>query len=108
MTTTTPPTPDELAEQICDIIACDDGALADLDVEILEQSAATLTALATEVARLREALEEIANPLATMARRAKAEGARLSGMAAVIAQDPEHLKRIARTALETQKAPPRG
>jgi hypothetical protein len=59
-----------------------------------------------ELAELRQRLEaaeralaDIVNPLAAMKRRAEAEGARLSGMAYQIANDPNHLKEIARSAL---------
>lgn len=49
---------------------------------------------------LREALEEIANPILAMQLRAKAEGYKLDGMiASMLAKDPEYLKGIARAAL---------
>jgi hypothetical protein len=45
-----------------------------------------------EADRLREALEEIVNPLQFMQRRAEAEGNRLSGMAYSLANDVEYLR----------------
>lgn len=46
-----------------------------------------------------EALEEIANPLTAMKRRAEAQGHRLSGMAYSIANSADHLQGIARNAI---------
>lgn len=57
-----------------------------------------------EIARLREALEEIVNPLATMKLRAEAEGKKLSGMAWEIARTPSYLQGIAKEALEKSVA----
>ena len=47
----------------------------------------------------REALEDIADPIQAMQRYAESQGAKLSGMAYQIANDPEQLKRTARQAL---------
>lgn len=53
-----------------------------------------------EIERLRAALEEIANPIAAMEARAKADGMRLNGGGAVaLSNDPNYLKQIARDAL---------
>lgn len=57
------------------------------------------SSLSTAMVEMREALEEIVNPVAAMQRRAEAEGNRLSGMAYQIANDPAYLQSIARTAL---------
>jgi hypothetical protein len=46
-----------------------------------------------------EALREIADPIPAMQRRAEEEGNQLNGLAITIANDPAHLKRIAREAL---------
>jgi hypothetical protein len=48
---------------------------------------------------MRQALENIANPLAYLRREAEAKGHRLSEMAYQIANDPEFIKSIARDAL---------
>jgi chromosome segregation ATPase len=57
------------------------------------------TAAEQKLEAAERALADIVNPLAAMKRRAEAEGARLSGMAYQIANDPNHLKEIARSAL---------
>jgi hypothetical protein len=54
-----------------------------------------------EIARLRAALEDIANPLEKLRKEAAARGARLDGIAAVmLSDDPNWLKQKARKALE--------
>lgn len=54
-------------------------------------------------ARLREALEEIKNPIAAMKRRAEAAGGQLArNMAFMLANDPNYLKEIARAALKAE------
>lgn len=64
-----------------------------------------LTASRAECEGLRAALEEIANPLDTMRRRAAETGRRLDGaIANTLANDANHLKQIARAAL-SQKEP---
>lgn len=56
--------------------------------------------LSSELDRLREALEEIINPVEFLRRRADAAGSKLDGfMAITLAKDPEYLKGIARAAL---------
>lgn len=56
-----------------------------------------------EIVRLQDALEEVANPLAAIIRRAKAEGATLNTpMALQIANDPYHLRRVAADALKAR------
>lgn len=60
---------------------------------------ASIQALRQEIAVLRAALEDIVNPLAALSREAEAQGRKLSGMANQIANDPAHLQRIARAAL---------
>jgi hypothetical protein len=52
-----------------------------------------------EVERLRQALEDVCNPLAYLQRMAEAEGNRLGGMAYAIANDINTVKGIARAAL---------
>jgi hypothetical protein len=53
-------------------------------------------------AGLREALEEIVHPIAAMQTFAKENGLQLDGAVALaLANDPEYLRRIARTALAT-------
>lgn len=54
----------------------------------------------TELERFRQALEDIADPLAALRRDAEAQGRQLSGAAYSIANDPHHLKEIARRALK--------
>lgn len=57
------------------------------------------------LARLRkmeQALKDIRDPLAALGRYAESKGSRLSGMAYQIANDPNHLKEIARAALEDE------
>lgn len=67
----------------------------------VRQAADLIEALAAEIARLREALEEIADPIGFIQREAAAEGNQINGaMLVQIANDPAHLKRIARTALQ--------
>ena len=53
-----------------------------------------------EIERLREALVIIANPLADFKRQAEKDGDHLSPLAISIANDPEYLKEVARTALK--------
>lgn len=54
-----------------------------------------------EIARLREALEDIVSPIAAMQRRANADGSKLDGgMAFMLSIDPEYLRGIARAALK--------
>ena len=55
---------------------------------------------ADEIERLREALVIIANPLADFKRQAEKDGDHLSPLAISIANDPEYLKEVARTALK--------
>lgn len=59
-----------------------------------------LTEARAEIARYREALEEVADPIQAMRRRAEAEGSRLSGMAYSISNDIHYVKEIARAALK--------
>jgi hypothetical protein len=55
---------------------------------------------ADTIEQLTAALEEIANPIAAMQRRAAQEGHALNGPAAIaLSDDPAHLKSIARAAL---------
>jgi len=68
-------------------------------MEGLRVLAPRIAELEAEVARLREALGDIVNPLAAMQRRAEVEGCRLSGMAYSIATDLGFVQNIARTAL---------
>lgn len=56
---------------------------------------------AAEIERLRSALKEIANPIAAIQERAKRDGHRIDGRAAItIADDPYYLKGLAKKALE--------
>lgn len=55
--------------------------------------------LAAEVARLREALTDVVNPLGRMRRMAAAQGAQLSEVAYAIANDIHYVQDIARAAL---------
>lgn len=64
----------------------------------------TITALLEERERLREALEDIAHPVAAIQRKADEQGARLNGLAFAVANDPEYLKGIARAALNGESA----
>lgn len=61
-----------------------------------------------EVEKLREALEDVCNPLGYLQRRAEAEGARLSGMAYAIANDIGTVQKIARDALSASPPPVEG
>ena len=64
----------------------------------------SLTASRAECEGLRAALEEIANPLDTMRRRAAETGRRLDGaIANTLANDANHLKQIARSALSQKE-----
>lgn len=66
----------------------------------LRKAAAEITRLQAEVDRLREALEEIADPISAMQTHAEVQGVGLDGMMAnILAKDPEYLKAIARAAL---------
>ena len=68
-----------------------------------ERGLADAATALSEAERMREALVEIANPIAKMQEQAEAEGARLDGMMAqAIANDPNHLKSIARAAIDGQ------
>lgn len=69
--------------------------------EMRERLRAALAApMPSQEDRMRKALEEIENPIATMQKRADAAGTRLDGMIAnQIANDPNYLKGIARAAL---------
>jgi hypothetical protein len=51
------------------------------------------------VAELFEALENIAQPIKYMQKKAEREGCRLNGMAVHLSQDAEYLKDIARAAI---------
>ena len=51
------------------------------------------------VAELVDALENIAEPIKYMKKRAEREGCRLNGMAMHLSQDAEYLKDIARSAI---------
>lgn len=57
-----------------------------------------------EIERYRLALEEIVSPLKFMRERAEKDGMLLSAMAYQICNDPEHLKCIARQAIENDNA----
>lgn len=70
---------------------------------------AAVNALPDLIRRVREseeALDKIANPIAAMKREAEAQGARLSGMAYTIANDPRYLQQIAREAIALRPLPP--
>ncbi len=58
--------------------------------------------MADRLQSLEAALRDIVDPLAALRRDADAKSAKLSGMAYSIANDPEHLKRLARAALKGQ------
>ncbi len=58
-----------------------------------------IAALDARIDALEGALQDIINPIAAMQRKAEAEGCRLSGMAYSIANNPNHLQRIAKAAL---------
>lgn len=60
-------------------------------------------AFANREARLVGALEDVANPLGYLQRKAEAEGAQLNGMAWQIANDPHVIKSIAKEALAALK-----
>ena len=94
-----------------------DQTIADVEVrleEVLEErasmrgidhttatvSAADLTALLASHRRMKEALEEIDQPLTAMKARADAAGRHLSGLAYSIAYSASHLQAIARQALQ--------
>lgn len=74
-------------------------------VFVLNTEVRIILALLNELERARAALKVIADPLTAMKARAEAEGAKLSGMAYAISQDPEHLKSIARSALAGKEPP---
>ena len=59
-------------------------------------------ALRTENERLREALDEIANPVKHMRDEAERKGARLNGLAIQLANNAAFLRNIARDALEVR------
>jgi len=75
---------------------------ADAGVREASEPIATVQMIETvnyEVGQLREALNDIVNPLAMLQRRAEAEGGQLSDAAYSIANDLEFVKGIARAAL---------
>lgn len=61
--------------------------------------AASVAEKDAEIAQLREALEDCANPLGHLRKMAEREGRQLSGMAYRIANDPATIRGIARAAL---------
>lgn len=61
--------------------------------------ATNVAALVDENERLRQALEDVANPMSMIQRQAEAEGSQLSGMAYSIANDLGFVQTIARRAL---------
>jgi chromosome segregation ATPase len=70
-----------------------------LDADLDTAKAALLSAQ-KEIERLREALQEIAEPIPFMRKRAEAEGAKINGpMAVALAGDHQFLKSVARAAL---------
>ena len=74
----------------------------DREIELLQKIEALVLereALRSTITDLVDALESIAEPLAALRREAEADGLKLSGMAFQIANDPEHLKGIARDVL---------
>jgi len=67
--------------------------------EVMKQAAERIEALEL-------ALQEILNPIRFMQERASATNDRIDGMIANhLARDPEHLRRIARAALQSEKTP---
>lgn len=63
---------------------------------------ARATAAEAALKKAREALAEIADPLAAMQKRAEATGGRLSKLAYSIANNPHYLQEIARAYLDTE------
>ena len=60
----------------------------------------TISRLHSEIARLREALEDVVNPLGNLKRYADKEGSQLNGMAYSIANDLSFVQELARKALK--------
>ncbi|MCX7585067.1 hypothetical protein [Phenylobacterium sp. 58.2.17] len=75
----------------------EDAVLLDRNVPILKRE---ITALLASHRRMKEALEEIDQPLTAMKARADAAGRHLSGLAYSIAYSASHLQAIARQALQ--------
>ncbi|MGB3833754.1 MAG: hypothetical protein WA975_18035 [Mesorhizobium sp.] len=83
------------AARIAELIAADEVRVRDISRLTVERDEAR-----AECEGLRAALEEIANPLDTMRRRAAETGRRLDGaIANTLANDANHLKQIALAAL---------
>lgn len=55
---------------------------------------------ANRIEKLRQALEDVVNPIGALRRMADAEGSRLNEAASYIANDPAHIRSIAQRALE--------
>lgn len=84
----------------CQFMAIDEDKLAAFIVEAVNSHAS----LTSELDQLREAMEEIVNPVEFMRRRSDASSSKLDGLMAIaLAKDPEYLRAIARSALATMK-----
>lgn len=74
------------------------------DAALIVAAVNALPAFLATLKRQREALENIADPLAHIHREAVRQGRRLSGQAYAISNDPEFIKGIARAALDDGRA----
>ena len=96
------PTDTDIAEALLQMGRPDRIIDAALKIGAFTQAEPAALNFARTIAKLRvarEAVEDIADPIQAMHRYAESQGAKLSGMAYQIANDPEQLKRTARQAL---------